>query len=753
MEGHENDVDILDAGAVQRHFERMGGALLQDAGPLAGKVLTHFYSVSWEGAVPTWTLAFEREFARYRGYDLRPYLPALAGVTVTGPAVTERFLRDYNRTLADCFMDNCYGKLQDLCHQAGLQWHSESGGPWNRKLPSFRDADQLAFLGRNDMPQGEFWYPHRGINRPAAMAAHLYGRRLAAAEAFTNMRSHWADYPAILKPEADAAFCDGINQLIWHTFTASPPEFGVPGIEYFAGSHLNPNVTWWEYSGAFLTYLARCQLLLRQGQPVSDVLCYTGDQPYLDWGHGEQWHSQPSLTLGAGYAYDLLNTEVLLDRLSVKDGWLTLPEGTRYGLLVVDLEDETVQPAALHRILELAEQGATVVLGNRRPTRAPGLTNYPACDAEVGRLASDLWGPAATSAIPRTVGRGKVISASDMDSALRTAGILPDFTGPGAFAHRRSADMDVYFLTGEGTADCLFRVRGQEPELWDPIRGRIRDAVRYRPTDDGRTLLPIHLPKNGSLFVVFRRAAQPSRLDPAGNADGLPEIEGRSESGFTAHVWRPGRSQWRVSGGAAVTVEVDELPSPRVLAGPWEVRFTRGWGAPESAVFERLRPWNEHPDPGIKYFSGTATYRQAFELTEGEAKSLIRLQLGDVANIAEVRLNDRSLGVVWTDPWTVDLTGVARSGVNQLEIAVANLWVNRLIGDAGLPQEQRLTKTHARRQPSDQGPYARLRGYLADDPLLVSGLLGPVRLEFGARVQRAWPPQAAASGSATPALP
>jgi len=266
---------------------------------------------------------------------VRPYLPVLAGMTVTSREVSDRFLRDYNRALADCFMNHFYGKLRELSGRRGVKWHSESGGPWNRKQPTFSHADQLAFLGRNDMPQGEFWYQlpsHHGkdFNRPIAMAAHIYGRPLAAVEAFTHMTYHWSVCPAMLKPRGDATFCDGINQFIWHTFTASPPEFGKPGIEYFAGSHLNPNVTWWEQAGPMLKYLARCQFMLRQGHSTVDVCCYVGDEPYLHWGRGEKWNAKPSMTLGPGHTYDLVNTEVLLDRLQAANGRLVLPDGMSY---------------------------------------------------------------------------------------------------------------------------------------------------------------------------------------------------------------------------------------------------------------------------------------------------------------------------------------------------------------------------------------------------------------------------------------
>ncbi|MHC4406267.1 MAG: glycosyl hydrolase, partial [Planctomycetota bacterium] len=193
VEGAESDVDMLDAKAVEAHFDRFGRAVLADAGPMAGQTLTHFYSVSWEGSTPTWTHGFGREFEKHRGYRLRRYLPALTGMTVDGPEISQRFLRDYSRTLSDCFMNNCYGTLDRLCEEAGVKWHSESGGPWRRDTLMFEHADSLAFWGRNDVPQGEFWWPGtteigRSNGRHAAMAAHVYGRPSVSIEAFTHMK-------------------------------------------------------------------------------------------------------------------------------------------------------------------------------------------------------------------------------------------------------------------------------------------------------------------------------------------------------------------------------------------------------------------------------------------------------------------------------------------------------------------------------------------------------------------------------------
>lgn len=699
MEGRDYDVDILDPKAVEAHFERMGKAILEDAGPLAGKTLTHFYTVSWEGALPTWTREFAKEFEARRGYKIRPWLPVLAGFLVRTREESDRFLRDYHKTLAECFQDNYYGKLQELCHQHGLKWHAESGGPWNRNLPVFAQADQLAFLARTDMPQGEFWWGgvqavrHRGFNRSAAMTAHIYGKPLAAAEAFTHMVHHWSAYPATLKPRADVAFCEGINHLIWHTFTASPVEFGRPGIEYFAGTHINPNVTWFPQAAPFFTYLARCQWMLRQGHLVADVCVYIGDKPYIGWSSSSQklhggggtnsfnqntpWSARATLKLPKGYTYDLVNTEVLLSRMRVQDGDLVLPDGMGYRALVVDWEEDVAEPTVLEKLVTLAKAGATVVLGQRRAERAPGLRDYPRCDQQVQQRAEELDKIAMT---------GK-----STEESLQTKGIPPDFEGPWNYIHRRTSEADIYFLVGEGTAPCTFRVKGKQAELWNPVSGQIVEAPDWHWTDDGRTVVSVSLPENGSIFVVFRKPGQPPRPP----APPKPPVE--------------------------------TIP----LTGPWQVSFEPDLGAPDSVTFDRLIPWNEHPHEGIKFFSGTAIYRKSFELTAEQSSRGVRLQLGQVYCTAQVRLNGKPLAILWTAPWSVDATPAIRPGNNALEIAVTNTWVNRLIGDAALPPEKRITKTNVALRPGKRTPSFRLyQGFASEDPLMPSGLLGPVQLDF-----------------------
>lgn len=730
MEDRTEDVDILNVEAVESHFDRMGRAIIADAGPLVGNTLTHFYNVSWEGETPSWTPGFEKDFLKFRGYEIGPYLPALAGVIVNDKDTTTRFLRDYALTVSDCFMKNCYGRFDELCREAGLQWHSESGGPWSHKPLLFREADQLAFWGRNAMPQCEFWVPgyRRSNARRTAMSAHIYGKRMVSVEAFTHMTYHWSEYPASLKSPADMAFCDGVNQFVWHTSTASPEEFGLPGIVYFAGTHVNRNVTWFNYVGGFMDYLGRCQTLLRRGNFVADVCCYTSDKNCEVWTRAREWSKDASLSLPAGYSYDLVNAEVLTERMSVDaDGDLVLPDGMRYRMLVVDLEQDVMPAEALRKVVELVEAGATVVLGKRAPTYTPGLKNHPQATKELTALSAKLWDSATKT---RKMGKGVVIAGKTLAEALAQVGNLPDFEGTEDYIHRRDGDTDIYFIAGQGRVDLTFRVDGKEPEIWDPTTGNIIPVVRYLKTDDGRVTLPMTLPTSGSLFVVFRGPERQPHITAA-NGPARITIEGRDGDTAPIRFWKNGQYVFGNSLGKTIRMDIAGLSEPLSLDNPWEVRFAPGWGAPESIVFDQLVAWDTHENPDIKYFSGTATYRKNLQLSPAQADGLLRLNLGKVGCIARVRLNGEEQGVVWTAPWTIDLTGVAKQGDNLLEIEVANVWQNRLIGDAGLPEDERRTNTNVILEKGERTRRYRCSSVNSIDELTPSGLMGPVRLEFG----------------------
>jgi len=712
-------LDYLDRGALESYWRQVVAPLIADAGPLAGRTFKYLVTDSWELGGVNWTANFRDEFRKRRGYDPLPYLPVFAGRLVDSRDASNRFLNDLRRTIGDLVAERHYAVFAELAGRHGMGIHCESGGPHGAPV------DALLNLGLNAFPQMEFWAQSkthrvrdedRFFVKEAASAAHIYGKTLVAAEGFTTIGPHWEE--SIwdnLKPSFDRAVCEGLNLLIWHTFTCSPRQMGKPGQEYFAGTHFNPNITWWEQSPAFLSYINRTQFMAQQGHFVADALYYYGD-------HVPNFvRLKPSDPAGVlpGYDYDVCNEDVLLRRLSVKNGRITLPDGMSYALLVLP-DVDVISPAALRRVRDLVRDGATVIGG--KPQRSTGLGG----DDEVARISAELWGG-------RRTGKGRVIAGRTARQVLAADGLQPDFeftAQPGAnldYIHRRTPEADIYFVSNQGdrpeVIDAIFRVTGKAPELWSPETGEIRRQAFFRSTDDGRTTLPLPLHAYGSVFVVFRKPAGEHFTSVA--KDGRPAavavwIDGNRAASLVDA--EPGQYRLTHSTGRSVTVTVPPAPEPRVISGPWNVRFAPGWGAPAAVLFESLASWTQHADAGVKYFSGTAAYEKEIEV----AAELLRphhaleLDLGDVRELAEVILNGRNLGILWKPPRRVDMTGAVHPGKNRLEIRVTNLWPNRIIGDQFLPEPQRLTRTN-------------IRKFTKESPLLPSGLLGPVVLRSVAR--------------------
>nr|MCU0981509.1 discoidin domain-containing protein [Pirellulaceae bacterium] len=680
-------LDPFDAGAFRKYWEQVVEPLIADAGPLAGTALKYLHTDSWEVEVANWTPTLREEFRQRRGYDLMPFLPVIAGRIVDSRPISNRFLHDFRKTMGDLAVDNHYRLFSDGARRHNLRLHPESGGP--HAVP----VDSLRCLGMNDAPMSEFWawsWRHRigdtnrfFVKQPAS-AAHTYGRRLVLAEGFTTIGPHWQETLwDNLKPAFDQALCEGLNRLVWHAFTCSPAEMGLPGQEYFAGTHFNPNSTWWHKSPAFLAYLNRCQYLLQQGTFVADAVSYYGDHvPNF----AQLKRSDPARVL-PGYDYDVATEEVVLTRMSVRDGRIVLPDGMSYRVLVLP-DQPAISLPVLRKVQELVDAGATVI--GPKPIQATGLHDYPACDAQVAELAGGLWGADAPQAVgERRVGQGRVVWGKTAREVLSGDGVLPDFEVTGGdeqslldYIHRRDGDREIYFVANRNNRDervaCTFRVAGKVPELFDPLTGRTRPLPVYA-VDAGRTTIPLQFAPCGSWFIVFR---QPAASPPATAGSNFPVLT-------PAHT----------------------------LSGSWQVRFEPRWGGPETVEFAELTDWTKRPEDGIRFYSGTATYRQTFALPDSlraPARQLV-LDLGAVKQLAQVKLNGRDLGVLWAFPFRVDVTDAVQPTGNVLDIEVVNFWPNRVIGDQALPEEQRLTRTN-------------IRKLTKDTPLVESGLLGPVQI-------------------------
>jgi hypothetical protein len=724
-EGYE--IDYLSKASLEDHFNHLGKPLIEAAHKAGGKI-DYFWSDSWECGKLTWTQDFPNQFHKFRGYDLMPWLPVLAGYAVVDSIISARFMDDFDRTIQDCIAANYYGHFAELCHKYGMKVGNEAGGP--NDIPP---QDALKNLGRSDIPAGEFWVNGHynaagGYNsdrtlrlnlKQTATAAHIYGKQEAMAESFTQQeadRTHWSLGPSDLKPYANDAFCEGINRIMLHQATSQPPSDGKPGYEFCAGQHFTPNITWWEQSPAFFSYLSRCQYMLQQGKFVGDVCFYLGERtPTL----APPKYLVPSL--GPGYDCDYTNAEVLLTRMAVKNGRIVLPDGMSYRLLVLqnctspsaeiskqvgDYQRLAISPVpskamsveVIQKIRELVLNGATVL--GPPPEMSAEMKDYSNSDNMVCKIAAEIWGDLnGTTRVERQYGKGRVIWGKTPREVLLADGVKPDFTytdqetQPDKFdyIHRTNAATEIYFVINrtnqKATSDFTFRVSGKQPEIWNVVTGEMHDAKAFNQAG-GSTTLPLELDPFDSYFIVFRK---PVSINAAGQSKlNFPKLKRLNE-----------------------------------LGGSWNVAFDTLWGGPKEVEFPKLVNWIDRPEEGIKYYSGKATYRKTFDL-DGEANENLKtgnknkrllLDLGNVKNVAVVRLNGKKLGILWCAPWRVDITGCVRQSGNQLEIDVIDLWANRVIGDLKLPKENRVTKTHER---------FRFDMIQQNTPLLDAGLLGPV---------------------------
>ncbi|MCF3110197.1 glycoside hydrolase family 2 [Niabella sp. CC-SYL272] len=722
----------------------------------AGNSVRYLQTDSWEMGVINWTQDFPAEFRKRRGYDIRRFMPVLAGYLVEDQELTNRFLYDFRKTVGDCILDNHYRLFYNTAHANGMGMHPESGGPHSAPI------DALQVMAINDFPQGEFWAmsnTHRVsdaarlIVKQSACVAHTNGKRFVAAEGPTSIGPQWERAPKDLKSNIDRIFCSGVNRIVWHTFTSSPKEYGLPGNEYFAGTHMNPNVTWWQEAGAFVNYLNRASYLLQQGLFVADVLYYYGDDvPNFVFLKDEF----PQLRFG--YDWDKCSRDVVLKRLSARNGNIQLPDGMQYRLLVLPPE-QSISLDVLKKVEQLVKEGITVYAP--RPRAATGLTQYPQSDQELVRIAGRLWGNIdGRSVTEHRYGKGKVIWGRDINEVLASMNIDPDFSftavDPQAsfdYIHRRLENADIYFLSNRfehrrfndfeyrylpeepdryEQIEASFRVTGKIPQLWDPLTGAVTDIVIYRQEKD-RIIIPLHFEPGGSKFIVFKKPDLPDvhitgitlngqTIFPANarKAKEQPPVEIRRDNGqVLANFYEAGAYTFTWSNGKTTTLRPQKNIMEYEITKSWTLQFDPAWGPAKPMMLDTLKSWTELEDPDAKFYSGKGSYITTVDLPATALKSnRLFLDLGNVQDLATITINGKSLEARWCFPYRADITTLVKEGRNDIRIAVVNLWANRLIGDSKLPEGKRRTRTNV----------VKFEKEGSEKLLRVSGLLGPVKV-------------------------
>ncbi len=715
------ECDKFDTAAFSAHFDNFVKKLLPERITPYGQKkggITSLHMDSWEMTPANWTGDFRADFQRRRGYDPLPFYPCYAGLIVGSAELSERFLWDLRLTAQELVLENHAQQVKRICDRYGFELSIE---PYDMNPTADLDLGAVA-----DVPMCEFWHKDYGFNTSfscieVASIAHVLGRPVVASESFTSWGG-FHSYPGSLKNQGDWAFAAGVNNFYYHTFAHKPfPDNIRPGMTMGPyGVHWDRAEPWWPMSTAYHRYIARCSYLLQQGRTVADLLYLTPEgAPHVFRNPPSATTGEPFLPDRRGYNFDGCSPAMLTAHARVEDNRLVFESGAAYRLLVLPAFD-TMTPALLEKIGALVSDGAIVVGGP--PAKSPSLSGYPDCDRAVRDLALKIWGSlqSPVSVTERKYGKGRIFWGGELsrqDSAslypaydptarlLRELGAREDFESSARlrYTHRTTDGLDLYFVsntTAESvSADCIFNMERGVPELWDPLTGKISSLPRYSQAG-GRTTVPLKFAPQQSWFVVFDRMSR------------APENRDTSARNF------------------------DDMRLLKSVEGPWSVSFDTAWGGPAQAAFDSLQDWTTRKEKGIRYYSGSATYRTTLTLPEQPA-SRLWLDLGEVHCIARVRVNGTDLGVAWCAPWQVEITGAARQGENQLEVDVANLWVNRLVGDEALPddgiKDGKFPEWLLTGAPRTSGRYtfATWKFYKADSPLQRSGLVGPVSVISG----------------------
>ena len=684
------EVDKFNAQDVRDYFHGYFDPIREHLGDLVGSSLKYTTMDSWEAGMQNWTDGMIADFRRLRGYDPTPYLPVLAGRVVESADVSDRFLWDFRRTMADLYASQYYGTMESELQQMHMGSYAEASGV-ALEIPE----DTLLNKSHADIPMAEFWV--RALHpesmyyvdvRGAVSAAHDYGKPIVATESFTG---GGYEAPYTLKKIADYWFAQGVNRLVFHT-SAEQPLDTKPG-NTMVGTNINRNITWADLAKPLMTYFARVSFMLQQGDPVVDVAYLLPEgapstMPF--WGAGLE--PKPP----AGYNYDYINTDVLLHRTHVNsdggihvDGSATMPNGMTFRLLVLP-PTRQMTPEVLSKIHELVHEGATI-LGSR-PTASPSLVDYPRADAKIRELATDLWGDTdGITNIQNAFGKGMVYTGLAVGEVLTRLNDRPDFTSGGsvenqpAWIHRRTADADIYFVVNQADAPVQLRARFRATakcvQIWRPMNGAIETVA----VADGIDYSGAH---TGALLPDLSRNRQPG-IQPAAYVE---------DSGFTVV---PLDLAERESVFVVFRHSASEPPTPTpqmaqtrltTLSGPWTLEFPQHWGAPATIQLPELTSWTTSNIPGVKYFSGTATYIKDLRAPAAwfRAGRHFYLNLGTVRDIAQVEINGKSAGLVWAPPYLVDISDALKPGVNHLRIEVTNEFTNRILGDRPLPPDQRV---------------------------------------------------------------
>ena len=668
------EVDKMSSKHAEEHFDAYIGQILRRIPAADRKSFKILVQDSYEVGGQNFTDDMIPIFKQRYGYDPVPYLPVLSGVVVGSEHDSDAFLWDLRRLVADKISYDHVGGMREVAHKHGLTTWLENYGHWG--FP----GEFLQYGGQADEVGGEFWAdPPLGDieNHLATSCAHIYGKRLTSSETSTSAGPSFVRTPASLKQRMDRFFTYGVNNTVLHLYISQPSTDRLPGSNAWFGTEFNRNNTWFSQMDLYTRYIKRCNYMMRQGWYQADVAYFIGEDAPRMVGIMEP-------QLPAGYQYEHMNAEVIMRDMTVKDGMLTLPHGVKFKVLVLPRRLKTMRPELLEKIERLILDGA-IVMGPA-PERSPSLQNQPEADRMVKEMAARIWGDVdGVNVKQRRYGKGMICDGLDLETLFAQIGYVPDCNTPDGMnvysGHQKDGDTDIYILSNQDnralTMDVAFRVTGKQPELWNPVTGVIRKLPAFRQ-EEKTTVVPMRLDKNECVFVVFRKKGEPE----------------------------------------ATTLEAN-YPAPlrtQEVKGEWNVAFESAFKTPAPVRMTELDNLSTNANDSIRYFSGTATYTTTVNLDRAGRDEHMFMAFDNVGTMAKVYINGKYAGGVWTTPYKLDVTDFVKDGRNDVRVEVVNTWVNRIVGDMNLPENQR-------------DIYLYVNHLNAKTPLPPSGIIGKVKFE------------------------
>ena len=685
--GEGNVIDHFSENAVKHYL----GFFDKNAKDFQLKGIRAFFNDSYEvddaQGEADWTPLFFKEFKKYRGYDLKNYLPALFGND--SEEMNERVLCDYRETISDLLL-NKFTKV----------WKK-----WSRKYDAVvrnqahgSPANILDLYAASDIPETE------GISvlriKMATSAGHVSGKSLISAEAATWLNEHFLSTLSGVKKNFDRYFANGINHLVYHGTPYSPVSEKWPGWMFYASVHFAPTNTWWEDLKTINAYVTNCQSFLQSTNPANDILLYF---PIYDaWSEGgisklQHFGTQnEELTKGLGetllnngYTFDYISDKQI-QQLNVKDKKI-ISNNSEYKTLIIP-DCDYIPLTTIQKVINMVQKGAIIVLQNDFPKDVPGLNDLKHRQEVYQKIKNGIKFNDKSDYESSHVGDGKFIKGNDLRKILDDIEILPEsMAREGLWFNRVNRDEGIcYFISNWSDKDI---------NQWIKVRSSGKEAVWFNPMNE-----------------------------QIGKAEIRNLSEDRAEVYLRLNIGETLILQWYPTDQNVEDYKFYEKTNHVIiLDGRWEINFIKGGPTlPNSYTTKKLELWTKQSNE-LKWFSGTASYKTTFEKPGFKATAYL-LDLGKVFESADVYLNGKKLTTLVGPEFQITIEGKKLQKKNDLEVQVTNLMANRIIDmdKRGINYKKFYNINFAARNRKDLDENGLFSA--KNWKPLESGLIGPVKL-------------------------